>query len=67
MLQDSDLSPRAGQLDEKNLYLVHGTADKTVHQQHTMTFAKDLVNKDIVFRQQVRIMEYEEVLKYLNK
>lgn len=52
-VQEADLSLRAMQLEERNLMLVHGTADKMVHQQHAMTFARELINKDIGFRQQV--------------
>lgn len=53
--QESDLGQRVAALEERSLYVVHGTADKAVHQQHAMTFARDLINKDVVFRQQVRV------------
>lgn len=55
-MQESDLRARAAQLEDKNLLVVHGTADKEVHQQHAMTFARELINKDVVFRQQVSLL-----------
>lgn len=52
-VQEADLAQRISQLEERNLLIVHGTADKVVHPQHALTFARELINKDIVFRQQV--------------
>lgn len=58
-MQDSDLTVRASQIDDRNLYVVHGAADKIVHQQHAMTFARELINRDIVFRQQVGVIYFD--------
>lgn len=52
-LQESDLSMRAGNIDSRNFLLMHGTADTTVHQQHSLMLAKTLIDQGVGFRHQV--------------
>ena len=35
------------------LMVIHGTQDDNVHIEHTMSLSKELVEHDIIFRQQV--------------
>jgi hypothetical protein len=52
--EDSDLSKKATTLDKKLLMLIHGSADETVHYQHSMMLIRALTEKGILFRHQVR-------------
>jgi len=52
--EDSDLSKKAITLDKKLLMLIHGSADETVHYQHSMMLIRALTEKGILFRHQVR-------------
>ena len=36
-----------------SLMVIHGTQDDNVHLEHTMSLSKQLVESDIIFRQQV--------------
>ena len=37
----------------KDLFLVHGMADRNVHVQHSMLLAKELIRHGVPFQQQV--------------
>lgn len=52
-LQESDLSMRAGNIDSRNFFLIHGTADKMVHEQHSLMLARALIEQGVGFRHQV--------------
>lgn len=52
-LQESDLSMRAGNIDSRNFFLIHGTADTIVHQQHSLMLARALIDQGVGFRHQV--------------
>lgn len=52
-LQNADLMLRAGNLIDRRFFLVHGTADLHVHEQHALMLARALVAQDVRFRHQV--------------
>lgn len=54
--EDSDLNKKAMTLDKKLLMLIHGSADETVHYQHSMMLIRALTEKGILFRHQVRFL-----------
>lgn len=54
--EDSDLSKKAATLDKKLLMLIHGSADETVHYQHSMMLIRALMEKGILFKHQVRVL-----------
>lgn len=56
MLYDSDLATKARNFDQKNIFLVQGTSDKIVHQQHSLWLAKALIKNGVEFRQQVGLV-----------
>lgn len=49
----ADVTKVAGNLRDKFLLLVHGTADHTVHYHHSMLLSKALTDEGILFRQMV--------------
>lgn len=51
----ADLTMRAGNLYNKQYLLIHGTADTVVIAQHSMMFAKALIEQDVLFQQLVII------------
>lgn len=52
-MQESDLSMKAGNIESRNFFLVHGTADTMVHQQHSLMLARSLIDLGVGFRHQV--------------
>ncbi|XP_055713714.1 inactive dipeptidyl peptidase 10 isoform X2 [Phlebotomus papatasi] len=53
VLQESDLMSRVQHMESRNFLLVHGTADTMVHQQHSLIFARELIEHGISFRHQI--------------
>lgn len=53
-MQDSDLTMKAGNIESRNFFLIHGTADLIVHQQHSLMLARALIEQGVGFRHQVR-------------
>lgn len=53
-LQESDLTMKVGSIDSRNFFLIHGTADKIVHQTHSLMLARALIEQGVGFRHQVR-------------
>lgn len=54
-MQESDLTMKAGNIDSRNFFIIHGTADLAVHQQHSLILARALIEQGIGFRHQVRV------------
>ncbi|XP_059618218.1 inactive dipeptidyl peptidase 10 isoform X3 [Phlebotomus argentipes] len=52
-LQESDLMSRVQHMESRNFLLIHGTADTLVHQQHSLIFARELIEQGISFRHQI--------------
>ncbi|KAH8397884.1 hypothetical protein KR222_004796 [Zaprionus bogoriensis] len=52
-LQEADLTMKAGNIKGRNLMLMHGTADRLVHQEHTLMLVRALVDQQVKFRHQV--------------
>lgn len=50
---NADLTMKAANLNERNLLLIHGTADTQVTPQHSLMLAKALIDQDILFQQLV--------------
>lgn len=57
-MQVSDLSMRAGNIESRNFFLVHGTADTIVHQQHSLMLARSLIDLGVGFRHQVKNLNF---------
>lgn len=51
--EESDLTKYTDQLRDKQFLLVHGTADDNVHMQQSMTFARSLTSRGVLFKQQI--------------
>lgn len=52
-LQESDLTSRVENIKNRNLMIVHGTADLFIHQEHSLMLARALIDHDVKFRHQV--------------
>ncbi|XP_037029793.1 inactive dipeptidyl peptidase 10-like isoform X2 [Bradysia coprophila] len=52
-IQESDLTMKAGNIDSRNFFIVHGTADPIVHQQHSLLLARALIEQGVGFRHQI--------------
>ncbi|XP_037937723.1 inactive dipeptidyl peptidase 10-like isoform X1 [Teleopsis dalmanni] len=52
-LQEADLTMKAGNIKDRNLMLMHGTADTFVHQEHTLMLVRSLVDQQVKFRHQI--------------
>lgn len=66
-LQDAELSLHAGNIKGRNLMLIHSTADTFIHQEHALVFIKALVNQNVKFKQQVRLLVYSSSSKTKKK
>lgn len=51
--EKADLTKRAGNMKGKHYLLVHGTSDTTVKPQHSMKFARALIEQEVMFQQLV--------------
>ncbi|KAJ6637363.1 Inactive dipeptidyl peptidase 10 [Pseudolycoriella hygida] len=52
-MQDSDLTMKVGNIQSRNFFLIHGTADLIVHQQHSLVLARALIEQGVGFRHQI--------------
>lgn len=53
--EQGQLLNKVENIKNKMYYLIHGTLDDNVHYQQSLMLAKVLEQKDILFRQQVRL------------
>lgn len=53
--EQGQLLNKVENIKNKMYYLIHGTLDDNVHYQQSLMLAKVLEQKDILFRQQVRV------------
>lgn len=60
--EESDLTKHADLLRDKQYLLVHGTADDNVHMQQSMTFAKSLTSRGVLFKQQIYTDEGHDLI-----
>jgi hypothetical protein len=50
---DDDVASKALDLQGRNFFLIQGTGDEVVHEQHAFSLVKSMVEKEVIFRQQV--------------
>ncbi|XP_063707087.1 inactive dipeptidyl peptidase 10 [Culicoides brevitarsis] len=60
-LRESDLALKVSKLENKEFLIIQGTADQLVHQQHSLWFAKSLIQAGVTFRQQTYADEGHEL------
>ena len=53
MMFRSSLTAASHNVRDGALMVIHGTQDDNVHIEHTMSLSRELVENDIIFRQQV--------------
>ena len=53
MMFRSSLTTASHNVRDGALMVIHGTQDDNVHIEHTMSLSRELVENDIIFRQQV--------------
>ena len=53
MILRSSLTAASHNVRDGTLMVIHGTQDDNVHIEHTMSLSRELVENDIIFRQQV--------------
>lgn len=53
--ENADLNSKSGSLTDRRFFLIHGTSDSTVTSQHSLMFAKSLIQRDVLFQQLVSI------------
>ncbi|XP_055685004.1 inactive dipeptidyl peptidase 10 isoform X2 [Lutzomyia longipalpis] len=64
-LQESDLMSRVQHMESRNFLLIHGTADTLVHQQHSLIFARELIEQGISYRHQIYTDEDHDLMGVL--
>jgi len=57
----ADVKGIANHLKDKKFFIVHGTADLSVHYQHTLYLTKALINDKIAFTEQVLALKKKEL------
>jgi hypothetical protein len=50
---EDDVASKALDLQARNYFLIQGTGDELVHEQHAFSLVKSMVDKEVIFRQQV--------------
>ena len=55
VISRSSMTAASHSVKDGALMVIHGTQDDNVHIEHTMSLSKELVEHDIIFRQQVMI------------
>lgn len=52
--EESDLTRKVSHFRDKKLLLIHGTADKVVHYQHSMLLVRAFAEQGVLFRHMVK-------------
>lgn len=64
--ETADLSRRAGNLATRSVLLITALADVVAPAQHSLALTRSLVNQEVMFRHQVRILRIFKMIKHDN-
>lgn len=66
--EKADLNKKAGNINDRPFLLVHGTADMSIKPQHSLLFARSLIDQGVLFRHLVGYITYVHIVPivYIN-
>lgn len=59
--EKADLNKKAGNMNDRPFLLVHGTADMSIKPQHSLLFARSLIDHGVLFRHLVGFLNLFEI------